>query len=493
MEKLKILLIEDDHEDVFVFNKHLKKASEFNKNVNYETDIASSLEEAKKFIKLNKHDIILADLTLPDSQGIGTFEQLQAIASGCPIIILTGFSDEELAFSAIHRGAADYLMKGQVSPQTLLRSIRYSIERRNFDKLTQLQATTQKYSQFILAILASIPDAVFIVQENGTIIFSNPPANYLYEKTGLLEQVWPKILTHLESCLVEKTAFVALDFNDIYTLKIEDNDRHFVLRIAPLTQGKELPELGIIILQDVTELRFSDLAKTDLIGTVSHELKTPLTTLQMYLMLLEEEKTGTLNEPQREMIGISIKETLRLNSIINNLLELSRYQESITLKEPVILDLHSFINQSIEELVTASNLKGIRITKKFSDQIPFVKVVPAMFNLALNNVIANAIKYSPENSEICIQTFAEGDNQVKIYCSDEGPGISAENATKVFDKFFRASGVNKPGTGLGLSIARQMVAYHKGRIFVDFTTGCKGTVFVITIPIDFEKKISKPA
>ena len=267
------------------------------------------------------------------------------------------------------------------------------------------------------------------------------------------------------------------------TLRVAREDRHYLPRILAI--GDKLTEFkgAAVILQDVTKFRLLDDAKTNLVGTVSHELKTPLTSLRMAVYLLLEQNVGALAPQQIELLETARDDADRLLRILDNLLDLTRLEAGAS-----ALDRHP--------ITLAGLLDGIaREARAFIDpagQTLAVDIEPGLETETMNvdgerirhvfiNLLTNAVKYSPRGGVITLSAIAGPLGFVRFGVRDQGPGIAPENVPRVFDRFYRAPGQEKSGAGLGLTIAREIVVAHGGSITCMSEPG-QGTEFYFLLP-----------
>ena len=225
--------------------------------------------------------------------------------------------------------------------------------------------------------------------------------------------------------------------------------------------------------------------KDEFVSTISHELRTPLTSLRLHLHLLLTGKHGSLNEKQHETVQTLEKESVRLSNLINDVLEMSRYQkgkEKLTLKT---IDLRQLVQSCIYSHLVEG--KNIVLLNTVPADIA-VRADPDKFKQVLINLFTNAAKHTDSGSIRFDGQQRDGNTQISI--SDTGSGISAEALPYIFDKFYQAEGHltrQTGGVGLGLAIVKNIVQLHGGEITVTSTVG-KGTVFTIMLPTESEKK-----
>lgn len=253
-----------------------------------------------------------------------------------------------------------------------------------------------------------------------------------------------------------------------------------ILNISVTPTGEEKPQLigYVIILRNITEYKELDFAKTNFIATVSHELKTPISSIKMSLQLLENDKIGNLNEEQKNLVDSIKDDAGRLLKITGELLNMTQVESgniqlSILPSDPKEILLYAF-----NATKTQADQKQIKLEIKCPDNISKVHADNEKTAWVLINLISNAIRYSYDNSTIYL-TIIETDNQIKISVKDTGQGIAPQYKDKIFDRYFRVPGTKKEGTGLGLTISKEFIEAQGGKIKVDSEFGAGSTFTLI--------------
>ena len=241
------------------------------------------------------------------------------------------------------------------------------------------------------------------------------------------------------------------------------------------------------------ELQRESLAKTQILSTASHELKTPLTSIVGYIdrILLQQDRIGPLNERQQRYLETVQRNSHRLKALIDDLLDVSRIESGsleLTLEE---LDVQQEIEDVVRSMQVQIGEKRIRVVLNVPHDLREVKADRLRFSQVISNLLSNACMYSPEEATTTISAKEEG-GLIHIDVSDTGMGISKDDQSKLFTKFFRADNSSTrevSGTGLGLFVTRHLVVAHGGEIWVESEEG-KGTTFSFTLPqanIDVEQ------
>jgi two-component system NtrC family sensor kinase len=232
-----------------------------------------------------------------------------------------------------------------------------------------------------------------------------------------------------------------------------------------------------IVVHDITHFTELDRIKSDFVTTVSHDLRSPLTSVIGFLELVK--KTGSLNEQQGEFLERAHSSIRQVTDLVNDLLELGQLEAGLDIaKENTPLTL--LARYVVENLRGAAENKGVGLEIDLPEELPLVNGDPVRLRLMIGNLLDNAIKYTPEGGVVKIEAEAE-DGQVILRVKDNGPGIPLADQPYLYDKFFRASNAPKDisGTGLGLSIVKSIVDNHGGRIWVDSKLGDGATFTVV--------------
>jgi signal transduction histidine kinase len=222
-----------------------------------------------------------------------------------------------------------------------------------------------------------------------------------------------------------------------------------------------------------------DAAKTDLVATVSHELKSPLTSVRMVLHLLLEGTIGSLSAKQRGFLEAAHKDTERLLRILNDLLDLARLEAGNAELHRETVAPGELWQDLVTEMSDKVAPRGLRLRCVQAPDLPLLCVDRRRMSYALANLLNNAIRFSPEGGEILLQASSTVEGDVELSVTDHGPGIAQEYHARIFDRFFRAPGQTKTGAGLGLSIAREIVVAHGGRIGVKSQLGHGARFFIL--------------
>jgi signal transduction histidine kinase/HAMP domain-containing protein len=234
----------------------------------------------------------------------------------------------------------------------------------------------------------------------------------------------------------------------------------------------------VIILKNITKFMELDQAKTNFIATVSHELKTPISAIKFSLQLLNNEKTGLLNDEQRELVQSCEDDTNHLLRLISEILNFTQVETGKIELNMIPSDLKEIIRYTISITRPIADKKNIRIVEDFQPDPVEVIIDKEKTAWVFTNLLSNAIRHSEDNSNVSVAILQTG-KSVKISVTDTGHGIDAKYKNKIFERYFRVPGTEKEGTGLGLAICKEFIEAQGGKIVVDSTLGIGSTFSVI--------------
>ncbi len=230
----------------------------------------------------------------------------------------------------------------------------------------------------------------------------------------------------------------------------------------------------------------SDQTKSEFVASVSHELKNPLTVIKMNLSNLKDGLFGDINEKQKNIVELSEDVIARMAHLINDLLDLHKMESGFVEMRRRLCNIPEIMERQIKELRQLADKKSIKLTEDVSGTDLFIWADEDKLSRVINNLLNNAIKYTPETGFVKVRT-SRADGFIRMEVEDTAPTISPDNREKIFDKFKRLE--NKAeGTGLGLAIAKDIVELHKGKIWAEPSGSEKGNRFVVILPSDLRGK-----
>jgi PAS domain S-box-containing protein len=246
------------------------------------------------------------------------------------------------------------------------------------------------------------------------------------------------------------------------------------ITITPTGEEKEINIGDVIILRNITLFKELDFAKTNFIATVSHELKTPIASIKLSLQLLENEKTGDMNDDQKQLVESIKDDSQRLLKITGELLNLSQLETGNIQLNIGKSNPHEIVKYAVEAVKVQADQKQIQLVIDANENLKNVKADAEKTGWVLINYLSNAIRYSSEKSTILIK-LKEENNQMVFQVIDTGKGIDTRYKDKVFDKYFQVPGSQKSGTGLGLAISKEFIEAQNGSVGVESNLGLGST------------------
>lgn len=273
------------------------------------------------------------------------------------------------------------------------------------------------------------------------------------------------------------------DTGKIINIKTENKTYFFNVTVTSIKDRDSRVNGVIVLFKNVTELKQLEIIKTDFIATISHELKTPLTSVMMGVGLMLDRNIGALNEKQKTILGTIKEDVQRLTDLVANLLMLSRIQSDraiFDIKPCLIIEV---IDSCVKNYYRKAQEKQIDLYSNVNVNLPKVMADDEKVTWILNNLVSNAIRYTDNGGEVLIGAFIE-DEEMHVYVKDTGRGIPEEYLEKIFEKFVIVEGfdIAAESTGLGLSIAKEIVEAHGGSIWCESKLN-SGSTFTFTLPI----------
>ena len=350
----------------------------------------------------------------------------------------------------------------------------------------------------IETLINNMHDPVIGLDENRKILFMN---NVALNITGLKTQ--NTLGKYVQDVAANNDLLRAL-VQDIFDGKIQSNklpvkiyadskesyfEKEIIpIKIIPTGETKEKMIGNVILLQNITSYKELDFAKTNFIATVSHELKTPISSIKMSIQLLENKTVGILNVEQNKLLDSIKEDANRLLKITGELLNVTQVESGKILLSATSNNAEDILLYAVEANKTNADQRSIKLNIEVEKNLPQVLTDFDKTAWVLTNLISNAIRYSYENASIKLG-ISKQNNSICFSVKDTGQGIAAEYLSKIFDRYYRIPGTKKEGTGLGLSISKEFIEALGGTIKVESDLG-SGSTFIITLPLVEDNKFS---
>lgn len=337
-----------------------------------------------------------------------------------------------------------------------------------------------------LSIIKSISDPIILLDNEYKVQFINDEGQNFFDINE--KKFTNKALLEIIN-LPEVYEYIRCEAN----LKYEDkekiieikrnNKKYFFNLTLTIIKGPEEKVNGVVVLfKNITSLKELEIVKANFIGTISHELKTPLTSIMMGIGLINNSSIGVLNEKQQNIVETIKEDTQKLNELVSNLLKISKIHSNSTTFNMKISNVNELIESCATNFKTQAIDKGLDIMLDLEKELPEAKIDEEKIKWVLNNLVSNAIRYT-EKGSVKLKTYVKN-KKIYICVIDTGRGIPNNYLEKVFEKFVRVEGFEIPeeSTGLGLSIAKEVVEMHEGKIWCESELGF-GSKFIFTIPL----------
>jgi len=327
------------------------------------------------------------------------------------------------------------------------------------------------------AVINSLKDASVGVDKNSIILFAN---NQALQLLGLDAK---DIVSRPANEVADRNdlfRFLLNERNNIpFKIVVDGKENYFSKEIIEVQQ--EDSKNTVIVVRNITSFKELDVAKTNFIATVSHELKTPLASSDFSLKLLEDGRNGKLTKDQKDLVHQLKQDNQRMLRILSELLNMSQVEAGKIQLEIKSVKPVSIVNNAISTVNAPAKEKNIHFERNYNEELPTVRADAEKTGWVLNNFLSNAIKYSGDGSKITV-SIKLVDGSLQFSVKDQGPGIPEEYLPKIFERFFKVPGANKTGTGLGLAISKEFIEAEGGKIWVKSKQG-EGSEFGFDLPI----------
>jgi signal transduction histidine kinase/HAMP domain-containing protein len=408
-----------------------------------------------------------------------------------PITRLTNYAKE------IRKGNLDLVVPGGSSDEIgqltkafdeMAASLR-EFRRTGQARLLRIQRSTQQ-------AFDGLPDAIAVINPEGEVEVATEAARNAF---GLKPNVsvrnlpYPWMSNLFEEALAKGHAAELKGAQAVLQQFVGNQERFYRPRAVPILDSGREPAGVVLILQDVTQQRQRDEMKSGVISTVSHQLKTPLTSIRMAIHLLLDEKTGMLTPKQEDLLVAAREDADRLHTIVGELLDIGRIGSGKVRMDLAPLSPIRMVLEGVEPYRSAARDQGVSLTVDLPDDLPEMWADPTRIAHVFANLLSNALKYTPPGGSISISA-QEGEEVVRFQVSDTGIGIPDRYLPRIFEQFFRVPDQG-PGTGagLGLAIVKEIVEAHGGTVEVESREGAGSTFFFSLRRADRTPKEGSPS
>lgn len=455
----------------------------------FEVICAEDGERGLELIRDRHFDIILVDLMMPTISGFDVLSHVRTHHPDTVVIVITGYATLEHSIEAMKKGAFDFIPKPFTPDQ--LRAV--------VDKSLQYTRALQDIAESksrLRVMVNRLSDGVMTIDIDKNIVQVNPAFLHMlnYHGSEVVGKPVDEVIedTELLAAIDTTLAMPTNTFSEIgceLTIGESGNERFLSGRCSPFRDRLNENIGSIIVLHDITALKKMDQMKSDFVSMVSHEIRGPMNSLLMQFKIILDGLAGEVTDKQREILERASDKVLNLNSLVTELLDLSRIESGLIAHEKEQVDMSALLTELKNFHQAAANEKQITIELDCEAGLPEIFANRQNMEELFSNLITNGIKYSPERASIYLQGVQEND-WLKITVRDTGFGMRPKDMEKLFTRFYRVKDEDTrtiQGTGLGLSIVKSIVDSHHGSIKVQSEKG-QGTTFTVLLPVNTEKE-----
>ncbi|HXF84721.1 MAG TPA: ATP-binding protein [Anaerolineales bacterium] len=454
--------------------------------IQYETAIAKDIAALGRLMQETTPALLLISEQFDGHEGVKVAAELLERFPTLPFLIYTEQPRPELFKDILRVGVSGFLAPPlrtddivEIVEGTLRHAhrvgdwLRREVKRTTASLKKQAQISEAERAR-LEAVFTHIRDNVMILDEEKKILLVNPAMCRAFglDPRALIGKPVLDVIQHPDlRALIQRK-----DDND----PLQYHEINFPDGRVGNAQFSAIPGVGYAFtMQDITYLKEMDRMRSEFIHTVSHDLRSPLTSVIGYTELIE--RAGELNDSQRDFLRRIQESVQHITSLINDLLDLGSIEAGLDTRREYV-QLEGILRYTLDMLQGQIKSKRIKVHTDIAPNLPAIRANPIRLRQVLDNVVGNAIKYSHHGGEVTISLRSEGDQMI-LNVTDTGPGIPLEDQPHIFDKFYRGSNIKEQaGTGLGLAIVKSIVDAHQGRIWVESSLG-KGSSFFIVLPV----------
>ncbi|MEE4358503.1 MAG: response regulator [Desulfococcaceae bacterium] len=488
------ILVVDDEQDIREGSQRIIK------RMGCDVSTASRGDTALEILEKEQFGIMLLDLKMPGIDGMEVLRQVKEKYPEILVIIITGFATVETAIEAMKQGAYDFIPKpfepdhlrivvGRARERMRLRWEAEAMAKDRERTLTYLHTEKSR----IRTIVESLPYGVMVTDSQGRVGLMNPAFLHhfgLPQDTGLGDFIGKYVRDEGFCKLVQDISagkYAESDSIPGYEMELPDG-KFLMARGKPVT-GEDGSCLGAAVnIADITGLKELDRVKSEFVAKVSHELRSPLSTIHEQLAMVIKDMVEDSSREDREdhyILSRAKEKTQGMISLIGDLLDLSRIEAGVAFQQAKSIRIEDML-KNIADFMQA-RAKGKKQNLEFeppSSPLPLFTADPVALESIFGNLVSNAVNYTPEGGNIRVKAECDGEN-IYVSVEDNGFGIAEKNLEKIFERFYREKNDNTrfiTGTGLGLPIVKNLTEELGGSVAVKSQTG-KGSCFTVRLPV----------
>ena len=507
MNKDKILIVDDESDIALILKLQLEDAG-------YSTVRARDGVEALECLARTKFELVLLDIKMPRMDGMQVLNRVMEENETQAVIMMTAHGSEDVAVDAMKKGAIDYIAK-PFSTEEIVKKVAHAIR---FNRTRQenllLQQKLEEEQKKTEAILQGMADLLIAVDDRGQVMTVNRKAEEVLgaSRELLVGQRVEEVLKadipaeQLPCRVVVQTAAPCLDI--AYTIRHNETNIPVLSSATPLFNGAGQLAGAVEIIRDISKLKELEQEKEDFVGMLSHDLKTPITSIVGALDLVREGRLGKVNEEQRDYLEMAVESCGEMVGLIDTLLDVYRFEAgkmvlAFRQEEPQLL-----IHRTMIKFRSVAKRAGINLYATIDGDLPLIPVDRHKFSRLLNNLLSNAVKFTSEGGDIELKAeevkdlaavraripeqlypapdLPEGRGYLQISVRDSGVGIPPDDLVTIFDRYTQAKNRRlgkSQGTGLGLTFCRKVMDAHRGYIWAESIKG-EGSTFFLLFPLE---------
>jgi len=491
-EGLKILVVDDE--------KDIREGVErILTRMGYQVFIADRGEAALAILADQAVELAILDLKMPGMDGMELHQRIRAINDQIIVIIITGYATIETAIEAMKQGAYDFIPK-PFEPEHLRIVVRRAHEKlRLKQEAEKLQAERARNlmdldteKSRMRTIVEALPTAVVVTNIAGEVVLMNPAFMNSLDLDPATLIPGQKLCVYVPDdgfceMVTRLSTGGACKGGDAPTYELTVSGNKYLMARGQSVINENNECMGAVVtLSNITSLKMLDQLKSEFVAKVSHELRSPLSTIHEQLATVLKETSGHETDVDQHLIERAKEKTHGLISLIGDLLDLSRIEAGGISHNVQPIQVKDLLASIVDFLGIRAKAKGQSLTfEPVAEALPLIAADPMALESIFGNLIANAINYSSQGGRIVVKARKADDGQIEVQVADNGFGIAPKYHEQIFERFYRVKDDNTryiTGTGLGLPIVKGLVDAMNGKITLDSDVG-KGTTFTVVLPV----------
>lgn len=444
----------------------------------YKTEVANDTAKGLASAAKLKPSVALISEQLPDGSGLALAGKLGAQNPLLQTILISPADSVLSVRQVLSTGISDWLRQ-PLQPDAIWQAVELTLKKRQHQQSwikKETKRTTgslQKRVDELDTILTQIQDGVIVISEEGTLMMVNHIARRAFglADEDLIDKPYQEVFEQRDLLMA-----IRGESPDPSRIEIEAEDKTFYRATR-----REMEGIGVVIsLHDISYLKELNRMKTEFVNTVSHDLRSPLTSILGYVELIR--RAGEVNRQQAEYITVIQDSVHQITKLINEVLDLGKIESRVD-KEFTQISLTEIAKDVLVNMKPMIQESGNNLVTELDKDLPLIMGDEVQLRQMVENLVGNAVKYTPAGGVIEVKAARE--NELLIFqIKDSGRGIPLEEQKRVFEPFYRGQNVSEDtqGTGLGLAITKTVVDNHRGRIWLDSNLN-QGSTFTIMLPI----------